>query len=119
MVTLIIFTGLMLLAFMHGYFIADRLNYQEKRANWMKNWHGLSFIIRALVMAGYFFSTYHLFNSLLFIIAGWHLYDIIINRLNGWPAFYIGKTSETEKKYGKLIWLGKAAVLIAFIITIF
>ena len=48
----------------------------------------------------------------------WTLYDMVINKINGWDWFYIGKTSTTEKLFGKLTLIGKAILLILTLIYI-
>ena len=90
--------------------------YLTKDQKYSKYWHIVGYLIRAIPL-------YYIYPNITWILIytniAWTLYDMIINKVNGWNLFYIGKTSITEKLFGKLTLIGKAILLILTLIYIF
>ena len=90
--------------------------YLTKDQQYSKYWHSVGYLIRIIPL-------YYIYPNIMWILIyvniAWTLYDIIINKINGWDWFYIGKTSATEKLFGKLTLIGKAILLILTLIYIF
>ena len=90
--------------------------YLTKDQKYSTYWHIVGYLIRVIPL-------YYIYPNitwiLIYINIAWNLYDIIINKINGWDWFYIGKTSATEKLFGKLTLIGKALLLILTLIYIF
>ena len=93
--------------------------YLTKDQKYSKYWHVVGYFIRAIPL-------YYIYPNILWMLIytniAWTLYDMIINLINGWNLFYIGKTSTTEKLFGKLTLIGKAILLtgtIVYLVKIF
>ena len=90
--------------------------YLTKDQKYSTYWHIVGYFIRAIPL-------YYIYPNILWILIytniAWTLYDMIIYKVNGWNLFYIGKTSTTEKLFGKLTLIGKAILLILTLIYIF
>ena len=90
--------------------------YLTKDQKYSTYWHIVGYFIRAIPL-------YYIYPNIMWILiysnVAWTLYDIIINKINGWDWFYISKTSATEKLFGKLTLIGKAILLILTLIYIF
>ena len=89
--------------------------YLTKDQKYSTYWHIVGYFIRAIPL-------YYIYPNILWMLIyaniAWTLYDMVINKINGWNLFYIGKTSTTEKIFGKLTLIGKAILLLLTLIYI-
>ena len=90
--------------------------YLTKEQKWSKYWHIVGYFIRAIPL-------YYIYPNitwmLVYINVAWTLYDMIINKLNGWDWFYVGNTAWFDRTFGKYLLIGKALLLILTLIYIF
>ena len=110
MTNLLILSIILLFAVWNGLVIRWKLT-----GNGSDLWHAVGFVIRIMPVF-LIWDNYTVF--LLYFNFAWTVYDMIINLINGWNLFYIGKTSTTEKLFGKLTLIGKAILLILTLIYI-
>lgn len=76
--------------------------YNTKDQKYSKLWHGVGFIIRGLLVLLVYLITLNLWITAITAFVCWILYNMIINKLNDWGLFYIGKTSTIDKLIRKL-----------------
>ena len=89
--------------------------YLSRKQIYSTLWHGVGFIIRALPVL----LIYPNWLWILFYLnVAWTVYDMIINMVNGWNLFYIGKTSQFDKIFGKWLYICKAVLLVTTIIVL-
>jgi len=90
--------------------------YLTKNVKYSTYWHIIGYFIRVIPL-------YYIYPDTMWILIytniSWTIYDIIINKINGWSIFYIGNTSGIEKLFGKLTLIGKAILLMITLIYIF
>lgn len=99
METYIIITLILLTAFWNGLVIQW---YLTKEQRYSKLWHGVGFVIRALlVLLTYLLSTWQM--ALIAAFLSWLPYNMIINICMKQPLFYIGKTSAIDKLIRKIL----------------
>ena len=89
--------------------------YLTKDQKYSTYWHIVGYFIRAIPL---YYIYPNILWMLIYINIAWTLYDMVINKINGWNLFYIGKTSTTEKIFGKLTLIGKAILLLLTLIYI-
>lgn len=64
-------------------------------------WHALGFAIRALLCVVIYLQSGWLIASIAAFVS-WIPYNIIINLINKWPAFYLGNSSAIDRFLKKL-----------------
>ena len=96
--TILLFTVIALIALWNAYVIKWFLTKDEK---FSKVWHGIGFMVRALLCATLYLQAGLLLASIAAFVC-WLPYNIIINIINRWPVFYVGKTSMIDKLIRRL-----------------
>lgn len=121
---LFLFFLMLLIAVREGYVLRWALNGRPEKES--KIWHSLGSVMRAIPLVMVIYYAYPdwrmiVFVTLLWANWAWTVYDAAINLINGWPIYYQGKSSATEKIFKKqLIWTGKALLFIGTILfTVF
>lgn len=97
-ITIIVFCIIVLVAVWNGYVIRWKLTGKQKYSN---IWHVVGFFVRLCLVAVVYINS----GWLIALGAGficWLPYNIIINIVNKWPIFYIGKTSKIDILIRKL-----------------
>lgn len=96
-----------LFAVWNGLVIKWKLTGEQR---WSKWWHGVGLLIRAVPL-------YFIFPNwgwmLIYANVAWTVYDVLINKINGWKTFYVGGTSWFDLTFGKWLLVGKAILLIS------
>ena len=93
-----IFLSIALIALWNGYVIRWFLTKDEK---YSRIWHSIGFMVRALLCATLYLQAGLLLASIAAFVC-WLPYNIIINIINRWPVFYVGKTSMIDKLIRRL-----------------
>ena len=96
--TILLFSVIALVALWNGYVIKWFLTKDEK---YSRIWHGIGFMVRALLCATLYLQAGLLLASIAAFVC-WLPYNIIINVVNRWPIFYVGKTSIIDKLIRKI-----------------
>ena len=90
--TILLFSVIALIALWNGYVIRWFLTKDEK---YSKIWHGIGFMVRALLCATLYLQA-GLLLALIAAFVCWLPYNVIINLVNKWPMFYVGKSSKID-----------------------
>lgn len=78
---------------------------KQKVAHISRYWHMVGFIIRgSLVGLVYLLTSDYLYTGIAAFVC-WLPYNWIINLINGWKLFYIGRTSTIDKLIRKILHL--------------
>ena len=90
--------------------------YLIKDQKYSKYWHIVGYLIRVIPL-------YYIYPNIIWMLIysniAWTVYDMIINKLNGWDWFYVGNTSWFDRTFGKYLLIGKILLLILTLIYIF
>ena len=117
-----LFTILLIIAIREGFIIKWALNNHPTKLS--KIWHSLGMILRASIVGVILFYVYPDWKQMILVgLFGlnwaWTIYDASINIINGWPIWYVGKSSQIENIFNgrkeRVLWVLKA---IAFLVTI-
>lgn len=118
MITYILFLFILMIviSLREGFVIRWALNgHREKDSD---IWHALGGVMRVIPALVLVYAIWPDWMTIILIVLlwsnwAWTVYDAAINLINGWPIYYQGKSSYTEKIIIKqLIWMGKAVLLL-------
>ena len=89
--------------------------YLTKDQKYSTYWHIVGYFIRAIPL-------YYIYPNILWMLIYTNiactLYDMVINKINGWNLFYIGKTSTFDSVFGKWLYICKVVLLVTTIIIL-
>ena len=114
-----LFAILLIIAIREGFILKWALN--NRSAKLSKIWHSLGMMLRVSVVGIILFYTYPDWRQMILVgLFGlnwaWTIYDASINIINGWPIWYVGKTSQIENIFQwRILWILKA---LTFLVTV-
>ena len=114
-----LFIVLLIIAIREGLILKWVLN--NRSAKLSKIWHSLGMMLRVSVVGIILFYTYPDWRQMILVgLFGlnwaWTIYDASINIINGWPIWYVGKTSQKENIFQwRILWILKA---LTFLVTV-
>ena len=114
-----LFAILLIIAIREGFILKWALNNRPVKLS--KVWHSLGMVLRASIVGVILFYTYPDWKQMILIgLFGlnwaWTIYDASINVINGWPIWYVGKTSQIENIFQwRILWILKA---LTFLVTV-
>jgi len=76
---------------------------KQKVANISRYWHMVGFIIRGLLVALVYLLSFDWYYTSGAAFLCWLPYNMIINKINKWGWFYIGRTSIIDKLIRKIL----------------
>lgn len=77
--------------------------YITKDQKYSKYWHGVGFVIRALLVAITFLVSSSWLMVAITAFASWIPYNMIINAVMGKPLLYVGKTAVIDRMIRRLL----------------
>ena len=116
---ILLFIVLLIIAIREGFIIKWALNNHPTKLS--KIWHSLGMMLRVSVVGIILFYTYPDWRQMILVgLFGlnwaWTIYDASINIINGWPIWYVGKTSQIENIFQwRILWILKA---LTFLVTV-
>ena len=116
---ILLFIVLLIIAIREGFIIKWALNNHPTKLS--KIWHSLGMILRASIVGVILFYVYPDWKQMILVgLFGlnwaWTVYDASINIINGWPIWYVGKTSQIENIFQwRILWILKA---LTFLVTV-
>ena len=114
-----LFIVLLIIAIREGLILKWVLN--NRSAKLSKIWHSLGMMLRVSVVGIILFYTYPDWRQMILVgLFGlnwaWTIYDASINIINGWPIWYVGKTSQIENIFQwRILWILK---VLTFLVTV-
>ena len=88
--SILLIITIIIISFWNGYVI---LWYLEKNSKYNKIWHQLGFIIRFILIQDIYLISYNILLTIIQLIVGSIIYDIIINLLMKQKWYYLGDTT--------------------------